>query len=113
VPRAGALAVFLVILETPAPYSERDVRALRTDGGQLRPVDQALDLETRIAEIKQKADLKAGRHQIVQALGTMDRIQRLDGFQFHENEVFHQQISRVRANDHAIILDGNATNTPT
>ena len=48
-------------------------------------VDDALDLDSRLAEIEQQAQLQSGRFQVVEALRHMHVIESFDRLQFDKN----------------------------
>ena len=57
--------------------------------------DDALDLESRPAEVEEQAYRVLSRLQVVQALSGVRLIQLLHGFHFEDDGLFHQQIENA------------------
>ena len=58
-------------------------------------MDDAFDLQTRLAKIKEQAEPEAGRFEIIDALHPMRVVQRLDGLQLDQQQVLDQQVWEV------------------
>src|ERR1700675_406528 len=70
--------------------------------------DDALDVQTRVAEIEQQADLQARCPKVVDALGAMDLSDCVDGLQLDDHRSLDQQVHRVVTDDDPIAHDGDA-----
>jgi hypothetical protein len=69
----------------------------------LQAVHQAPNLQSRVAEIQQQTNLEPCRLQVIQALCAMNPIQRLDRFQFDDQDILDHQIRDINADHHSII----------
>ncbi len=73
----------------------------------LRIVDHAFDLKARTPEGKQKTEPETASLEIVDALGTVDGLQRGDRLEFDQNSLLDQQVSRVGTDNYTVIMDDN------
>jgi hypothetical protein len=56
-------------------------------------------------KVQQQARPQAGRHHIIDALGTMRFVQCFDSFQLDHDLLLHQQVGEVSADDAAVTHD--------
>ena len=70
--------------------------------------DDAFDLQTRVAEVQQQAEMQARGAKVVDALGAMDVGHRLGGLQLDDHRFLDQQIHRIVTDDDPIIRYGDA-----
>jgi hypothetical protein len=70
-------------------------------------VHHALDLQTRVAEVDQSAELQACCLEIVDALQAMRLVQCVDGFEFGQNCIFGQQVYEI-IGDHRPVVCGSS-----
>jgi hypothetical protein len=59
-------------------------------GGALQVQDDAFDLQARLAEVEQQAEILACGFQIIQTLRVMNLVDRLGYLQFDEDDVFDE-----------------------
>ncbi len=59
-------------------------------GGDFQGQDDAFDLEARLAEVEQHAEMQACGFQIIQALRAMNLVDRPGYLQFDEDDVFDE-----------------------
>jgi hypothetical protein len=72
-------------------------------------VHHAFDLQARLAEIQQEAELQAGGFETIRALHAMRVVERFDSLQLNQQCVLDQQVCKVLADQHAVVVHGDAT----
>ena len=65
---------------------------------------QTLYFDLRSAKIDQKAKAEPGCLQVIEALGLMNVIKRLDGLQLYQHTSFNQEVGDVLADDDPIVI---------
>ena len=72
-----------------------------------KTVGKTLDLEAGLAEVEQQTEPQAGHREVVDALGGVSAVQRLNRFQFDDDSLLDQQIDRVLPDDNAVVVNLN------
>jgi len=72
-----------------------------------KAVGKTLNFESGPAEVEQQAEAQSGCLQVVDALGGVSAVQRLDGFQFDDDGLLDQQFGRVLPDDNAVVANCN------
>ena len=73
----------------------------------LKTADYSLDLDARLPEIEQQAQVQPGCRQVIDALGHVRFVERANRFQFNHDGIVDQQVGYVLAGDDTVIMDGN------
>jgi hypothetical protein len=73
----------------------------------LKTADYSLDLDARLAEIEQQAQMQPGCRQVIDALGHVRFVQRANRFQFNHDGILDQQVGHVLARDDTVVMNRN------
>jgi hypothetical protein len=82
---------------------------MNTDGSDA-PVgseSDSLDLDSRASKVHQQTEPQASRAQVVHALSDMNVVDGPHGLELDKDQLLHQEVSYVLANDDPIIANGH------
>jgi len=71
-------------------------------------VRHALDLQARLAEIEQQAEMQAGCFEVIDTLGAVRLVQCFHGLQLDQKRIVDQQVNEVLADHRTLVGDRDA-----
>jgi len=73
----------------------------------LKTSNYSLDLNARLPEIEQQAQVQSGCLQVIDALGHVRFVERANRFQFNHDGILDQQVSHILARDDTVVMNRN------